>query len=132
MLTIYVHIGCFTASYLLYWISRAIVGERKLRQHAQQLGCEPAPLYRDPYPFGLGHLMDTIRADREQRCPDYIIEHRGVVCKQVGRLLTTYAVRGGTSSQHIYTIDPENIKAILATQLKEFGLSKYRIRTFAP
>jgi hypothetical protein len=76
--------------------------------------------------------MDTIRADREKRFPDYLIQHRDIMCKQEGRLLTTYEAQGGIASRYIYTMDPENIKAILATQFKEFGLSKNRINTFAP
>ncbi|KAK4215048.1 cytochrome P450 [Rhypophila decipiens] len=98
--------------------------KKLIKQH----GCKPpmniAPLW-DPI-LGIDLVLQFIRAAREGR----YIRFSG------GRLISydyaTYVIKRLALPDTIYTAEPENIKHILATEFKNFGLAELRINAMFP
>ncbi|QDS77320.1 hypothetical protein FKW77_004764 [Venturia effusa] len=115
---------------LVFKIINALHIEHTHRNRERQLGC------KKPYDaklglFGLPQVWRTLRAAQEKRLLVFMIEESKKACQEAGRvILTTENVILGY--KRIFTFDPANVKAVLATQFKEFGLGDDRINTFAP
>lgn len=107
-----------------------IVNENAHRKRAKQLGCKPCPKARVGF-FGIPQVMKSIKADSEKRFPDFLVEQSKLANEREGRLVTTTEATL-LGQKRFITQDPANVKAVLATQFKEFGLGKDRIDTFAP
>ncbi|GIZ38284.1 hypothetical protein CKM354_000170400 [Cercospora kikuchii] len=92
---------------------------------ARQLGCAEAPMYPDCGFMGLKHVKELQAADARKQFPDFLAERQKVISSQLGRLVTTfrYTVLGQTI---FFTSDPENIKAMLATQFSDYDLGPTR------
>lgn len=92
------------------------------RRNAKRLNC--APVVQGPSDiFGIRPFYRLAQAVREKRWVEYIANQ--------------YAINGHTFGQNVLgrkmvsTIEPENIKAVLATQFNDFGLGT-RHREFYP
>lgn len=107
--TVFLLGGIYLLFIIIRWITQSIHHHRQ----SKALNCKP------PRPGGSGILgipafYRLTKAVREKRWIDY--------------LANEYAIRGTTYHLRIFfkhmitTIEPENIKAILATQFKEFSL----------
>jgi hypothetical protein len=107
-----------------------IVNENAHRKRAKQLGCKPCSKARVGF-FGIPQVMKSIRADSEKRFPDFLVEQSKLASEREGRLVTTTEATL-LGQKRFITQDPANVKAVLATQFKEFGLGKDRIDNFAP
>lgn len=120
-------------SFILYRIISSIILSRRHAAAARQLGCLPAhPLETVPFdPLGLHNISLLIGADKEYRIPQYIQERNERACAKAGRNITTFR-QNVMGVEAIFTIEPKNIQAILATQFKDFGLGKIRNRNFSP
>ncbi|KAI9044289.1 putative cytochrome P450 alkane hydroxylase [Aspergillus affinis] len=110
------------ALYLTFLVLQYIQQLYKQRKHAQSLRCQPAPP-GTPGIFGFRSFYRLSRAAKEKRWVEYIANQ--------------YGIYGNTFTQKVMgrwmisTIDPENIKAILATQFTDFSLGT-RHREFYP
>ncbi|TID18758.1 cytochrome P450 [Venturia nashicola] len=100
------------------------------RKRELQLGCKK-PYKADVGVFGLSQVWKSLRADREKTFPDFLIESSKLSSARAGRLVTTTEATL-LGQKRFITSDPVNLKAVLATQFKEFGLGDDRINTFAP
>lgn len=102
---------------------RYISAERIHRRRANELGCgEPV---QNPYrwAFGIVQIVNALRATRKHVFPDFLLERsKAAITAQMSFL----------GQRRIFTCDPAIIKAVLATQFKEFGLGDDRINNFAP
>ncbi|KAA8650123.1 hypothetical protein EYZ11_010904 [Aspergillus tanneri] len=112
----------FGALYVTFLALQYLQQQYKQRKHAQSLGCQPvAP--GSPGLFGIRNFIRLTKAVKQKRWVELIADQ--------------YKEHGGTYSQvvlgrrMIATIDPENIKALLATQFNDFGLGT-RHREFYP
>ncbi|KAL4918697.1 cytochrome P450 [Aspergillus aurantiobrunneus] len=92
------------------------------RQDAKRWGCQ-APLRVPSGFFGISTFLDTVKAQQETRLVEFILDRYN----KYG--LTFQQTMLGLSS--ISTIEPENLKALLATQFNDFGLGT-RHREFYP
>lgn len=103
-------IGALTALFVLV---RYIGQTLHHRKQSKALQCEPAPLGPSSF-FGIPAFIRLGKAVHEKRWIDYLTDQ--------------YAVYGKTYRQTflnrkmVTTIEPENVKAILATQFKDFCL----------
>jgi hypothetical protein len=120
------------AAFLVYQIVSLILQERRRAIKARDLGCKRAPRLPCADPFGIQIAMLLIKADGQKRMPEYQIERSDEMCQREGRVCSTYEVIMPPGKTHYVTSEPENVKAILATQFKEFGLPKIRIADFDP
>lgn len=94
------------------------------RQTARRYGCQPVAhsLNWDPF-LGLDLIPLTIRAAREHK----MLEHS---CRHFRELGTTWKAREMLNTV-VVTIEPENVKAILSTSFKDYGVG-FRLEHFAP
>ncbi|CAG8393327.1 unnamed protein product [Penicillium salamii] len=99
--------------WILHWISQFI----SRRQQAKAWNCK-SPRRGHPGLLGIPHFLRLTKAVREKTWIDFFADehaHYGTTYQQ--ELL---------SKQLILTIEPENIKAVLATQFKDFCLGTRR------
>ncbi|KAH7118679.1 cytochrome P450 52A1 [Dactylonectria estremocensis] len=97
------------------------------RRRCSSNGCLPPPAYphRDGI-LGLRHLRSLIKARREKRLPtafSSIFTDTGANVHTV-----TYSTLG---SKTYWTIDADNIKAVLSSKFNDWGLPQARIAAFA-
>lgn len=119
------------ASFVLYKVVAYILTELHYRKEAKRLGCEPAYRFK-PFDFqGIRNVYNLISADKEARVPQYFKGRVDRACAEEGKIITTYAmeVLGAPS---IFTLNPKNVQAVLATQFKDFGLGERRTAIFSP
>ena len=100
-------------------IINSIVRSYRQSSKAKALGCEPVPTEPTRWPFGIDMVRKMMKADREQRTPDYIIER----FNKMGRYTFLVKILG---QSNIITAEPDNIKAILATQFNDFRMGRVR------
>jgi cytochrome P450 len=117
----------FLASALLFYrICQAIVLHFKRQAFKKEHGCKEAktkyPL-KDPF-FGIDLIIDTIKNAKKHR-------HLEGTWKRYEKHGTTFTSRLVTSPT-VFTIDPENIKTMLATRFEDFRLSSIRVEAMVP
>ncbi|KAI9786116.1 MAG: hypothetical protein M1839_007526 [Geoglossum umbratile] len=96
------------------------------RQFIRENGCKPPPqLPQTERILGIGLLRENFRNSREKRFLRAIYDR----FKMMGRTTFTGVIAGET---FISTIEPENIKHILAIQFKDFDIGYKRHRAFYP
>lgn len=92
------------------------------RRHAKKWGCQPPPVAQTGI-YGIRTFLDLIKAMDETRLVEYISDR--------------YDEHGYTFEQSVFgdsavsTAEPENLKALLATQFNDFCLGTRR-REFYP
>lgn len=104
---------------VLYKIVTTIITRRQYAAKARELGCQEPPMYPDCGFLGLKHVKYMQAADKNRLFPDLMIEREEHMSKIHGREVSTF--KFNVLGQTIYfTSDPENIKAMLATQFPDF------------
>lgn len=128
-----------TSIHAILWLSALLVVaklvnafliEHAHRRRERQLGCKK-PYKAKVGLFGLPQVWKSLRADQEKRFPNFLIENSKLASARAGRLVTTTEATL-LGQKRFITSDPANVKAVLATQFKKFGLGDDRINTFAP
>lgn len=99
---------------------------------ARELGCQDPPkgIFWDW--LGVHGMMRSIMAARKQRLPDFFFEWYAIASSRHGRPVRTVRVRAPFFREGIFTLDPQNLKTILAVKFKDFGLGVHRIENFRP
>ena len=92
---------------------------------AKQLDCQEAPEVPDAGFLGHRLLRQMFKADKEQQFPDLLVYRQQFMSEHTGRVCTTFYNRVLGQKQY-FTSDPENIKAMLATQFNDFDLGPTR------
>lgn len=110
------------AFYVTTKIFSSLLRSYKNRQFAKAHGCLPAPYAPSPY-LGFGTWWQVIQAARASRHVQYITARYQHGITWQGKIAGAPAIG---------TIDPENIKAILATSFKDFDLGPGRRKSFFP
>ncbi|KAJ4987300.1 cytochrome P450 [Stagonosporopsis vannaccii] len=118
-------------SFILYKIVAYILAEIHYRKEAKRLGCEP------PYKFklfdiqGVRNVSRMIAADKRAAIPDYLKGRVDNACAEERKSVTTFGMKV-LGAPSIFTVDPKNVQAVLATQFKDFGLGERRNGNFSP
>lgn len=116
----------FVALYIVYWIVQRSV---QFQHHSSIIfknGCKPVATYphRDPI-FGLDLFLENSKLSRTGGLWDRTRErYLALNCWTFSQLLLGNRV--------INTAEPENVKALLATQFKEFELPPRRKEVYFP
>ncbi|CAG8078392.1 unnamed protein product [Penicillium olsonii] len=100
--------GLCVGVFILQWISQLI----SRRQQAKTWGCKPA--HRAPGTIGIAPFYRLTKAFREKRWIELIAD-------EYARYGTTHK-QALLGKDYITTIEPDNVKAILATQFNDFCL----------
>jgi hypothetical protein len=117
--------------FLLYKFASYVSTELRHRNNARRLGCKTPQVMAGRDPIGIDNVMRLMKADREFRLPDYIRERSAAICAKEGRQINTF-YQNVLGSPAIFTHEPENVKTILATKFKDFGLGESRNNNFFP
>ncbi|KAL8854758.1 MAG: hypothetical protein Q9221_000541 [Calogaya cf. arnoldii] len=101
----------------------------KKRKHNQQFmskhGCEPTKVFHSKYPFGIDLIRDELKWLKEHTLLEhYNVPYRFLDC-------TTFSA-SQLHVQFLATIDPDNIKSILATDFKSYSLGEGRKQALRP
>lgn len=106
-------IALFAALYATFLVLRYLVQSHHHRKLARQLQCQPPATGNSGW-LGIPGFLRLSKAVREKRWIDYL-------CDQFDIYGTTFTQRF-LSRKLLTTIEPENVKAILATQFQDFCL----------
>jgi cytochrome P450 len=113
-------------SFLIYYIISSVFLYFSRREFKALHGCQPAqrryPL-KDPI-FGLDLVIDTIKNAKKHRH----LEGTWLRYENTG---TTFTSRL-PGCQTVFTIDPENVKTVLATKFQDYILSTIRTEAMIP
>lgn len=109
-------------AYVSFLIVRSIIQQYHHRQLARSLRCEPTTRGGGGF-LGIYGFFKLSKAVKEKRWVEFIADQYKTYGNTVRQVFLTRTI--------ISTIEPENIKALLATQFKEFGLGT-RHREFYP
>ncbi|KAJ5177047.1 uncharacterized protein N7482_002924 [Penicillium canariense] len=94
-------------------------------QKASRIGCGEVPLYSSQDPFGISTLLETLDAAREKLLPQLAERRMTFLSRKHDRYVSTFRMCQA-GRENMFTADPKNIQAMLATQFKDFGLGDMR------
>ena len=115
-------VALFAGAYVVFLVLRYIHQQYRHHKQAKALNCAPPARGGSGF-FGIPGFIRLSRAVKEKRWVEYIAEQYDIY----GKTLTQRFL----SRTLISTIEPENIKALLATQFQDFSLGT-RHREFYP
>ncbi|KAF2087173.1 putative P450 monooxygenase [Saccharata proteae CBS 121410] len=119
------------ASFVIYKFVNFIAKKRRHAIKARELGCQPPPVWDSKDILGITNTIKIVQAGKANRVPDYVVERFETISKREGRPVSTMKQNTAGDTQ-IFTADPKNIQALLATQFKDFVLGETRTNNFAP
>jgi hypothetical protein len=110
---------------LLLYIASSIITNRRHAKQAADWGCQLPKRRQHYWPLGFDLVQQLIKADQAQLLPPELEK----VQKSMG--VDTW-IQYVVSSDLIVTDDPQNIKAVLATQFNDFEIGPQRRGSFFP
>ncbi|KAF2738015.1 cytochrome P450 52A12 [Polyplosphaeria fusca] len=116
---------------ILYKVITTVASERRHRKKERQLGCKRPVELKSWDGFGIEIVRNILKADKECRLPQHLKERTDAAIAAAGRPVTTFS-QNLLGNTEIFTIDPKNVQAVLATQFKDFGLGHVRNNNFYP
>jgi len=121
----------FAAAAVVLHIIRLGFASWQHSRKAKSLGCGNLPLFPCKDPLGIDNLKQTLAADKEKLLPQLSERRVQIISDQENRYVTSFILRN-LGRNHIFTIDPKNIQAVLATQFKDFELGQARHASMHP
>lgn len=118
-------------AFVIYKIVLAIATAYRHAQAANKQGCKPPPTFPTQDPLGMIDVVRLIKSNNAGRLPEYLTGRLDTVSRQEGRPVLTFQTHV-VRNWFLWTIDPKNIQALLATQFKDFELGPIRFGTFSP
>ena len=114
---------------ITYKLVSILITSHRHALRAKQMGCQSPPKYLKDDFLGLRALKEMSAAHEDKRTTDYLIERRSRISATEGRRVDTF---GSTTlfRSNVFTVDPKNIQAVLATQFEDFGLGPIRRGNF--
>lgn len=121
----------FAAAAVALHIIRMVLASWQHSRKARELGCGSLPLLPCKDPLGIATLKQSLAADKEKLFPELSARRIDIMSEQEGRYVTTYVLRS-LGRDLMFTTDPKNIQAMLATQFKDFQLGEVRAHSMHP
>ncbi|KAK1994751.1 cytochrome P450, partial [Colletotrichum falcatum] len=112
---------------LVYYVASSYLARRRLERFAKAHGATLPKYVSTKLPFGIDVIWRVISTARKGG--DILDDCIGAGYAANG---TTFSRAGLFGPTEVYTIDPENIKAVLATNFNDFDLGPRRIKQFRP
>ncbi|KAF2685880.1 cytochrome P450 52A12 [Lentithecium fluviatile CBS 122367] len=118
-------------AFVLYKVIVYILNELRHSRNARRLGCrQPIPV-RNVDLLGIRNIIGVSKAFKDQRLIQYLKSLMDDAAEREGwKVGTLYNNLLGNPV--IFTSEPKNVQAVLATQFKDFGLGDARNGNFAP
>lgn len=114
------------SAYVVYLLINLLVRSRYHARRANALGCKIPPTVFCLDPFGFGNVRNLLKADTEQRLPDWLLDRTLDLQEKNGDAASTIRVKSPPGKWNYFTSEPENIKTILAAQFNDFSLGEAR------
>ncbi|KAG2412497.1 hypothetical protein HFD88_010054 [Aspergillus terreus] len=93
-------------------------------RNARAWRCQPAPFYPSDL-LGISTLREILHALKEYELPRLFQRRYERMCARAGRTVDTFCVTQ-LGRETVFTCDPKNVQAMLATQFKDFGVGPAR------
>lgn len=110
---------------LVFYLASTIISSRRHAKNAADWGCLPPRRRQHRWPFGLDLVRELVVSDTNQVLPNYLVSVREALGVNTWK---QYVI----ASDLIVTNDPQNLKALLATQFNDFELGEQRRGSFFP
>lgn len=121
------------AALIVTWILDKAVQAYRHAANANAKGCLAPILGKDSGDrSGLTVMVKGLKAIRNKTYPDWMLARLDQTAEKYGHTIATIQVSQPFFRRTIYTIEPQNLQAILATQFKDFGLGIGRTDNFVP
>ncbi|KAJ5133517.1 hypothetical protein N7526_004882 [Penicillium atrosanguineum] len=121
----------FAAAAVVLQIIRLVFASWQHSRKAKSLGCGRLPSFPSKDPLGIDNLKQTLAADKEGLVPKLTEKRVQIISERENRYVSTYNICN-LGRNHVFTIDPKNIQALLATQFKDFELGQVRHASMHP
>lgn len=121
----------FAAAAVLLQIVRLVLASWQHARKARTLGCGSLPMFPHKDPLGIDTLKQSLAADKEKKLPELSERRVRIMSDREGRYCSTFVLRN-LGRSHVFTVDPKNIQALLATQFKDFELGAARHDSLHP
>lgn len=119
-------------AFIVYQVITLIIHYQRQSAKAREWGAKRAPvMFKKDY-LGIYNVREMLEADAAKVMPEFQIGRYEDICRREGRNVSTFEIIMPPGKTHFVTVEPENLKAILATQFKDFGLPEVRISDFIP
>lgn len=118
----------FATAALVLQIIRLAVNSWQHSRKARQLGCSSPPRFPCRDPIGYGNLKQSLAADKAKCIPKMAEKRVEIMSERENRHVTTFTL-DMMGVDNVFTVDPKNVQALLATQFKDFELGDSRRRT---
>ncbi|KAI9820833.1 MAG: hypothetical protein M1826_000858 [Phylliscum demangeonii] len=119
-----VMVGGALLTFLTYRVVAGIWSDRAAAAESRRRGCKPCPRQPHRWPLGIDQLQRSLAADREKLFPDLLVRR----FEEMGAFTFSDTTLG--SPRNIFTIEPKNVQAVLATQFRDFELGPIRRGNF--
>lgn len=113
------------ACVLLYFVVSSVLTKRRHAKKAAELGCQPPYRRTHRLPLGWDFVQRLIDADKKQMLPNCFVD----ISNEVGR--STW-IQYTLTDDLLITSEPQNLKALLATQFTDFEIGPQRRGNFFP
>lgn len=111
--------------YIAYRISVRLQKNKTHRQFIEKHGCEAAITLPTSYPFGIGTFLEELKYIKAHTLlSSYQQRFQQLECTTFGASII--------GLPFFFTIEPENIKSILATDFKSYSVGKERKKALRP
>ena len=116
-----VQISALVAAAVLYHLASRIISIRQQRAIARQHGCAPPQVLKTGF-YGLNEFRRVLVAARTKEVVEYVAARF-----RPGHYTFSMPIFG---EPQICTIEPENVKTVLATKFNDYSLGKSRKNAF--
>ncbi|KAK4170883.1 putative cytochrome P450 [Triangularia setosa] len=113
---------------LVYSIQSKKATQRRNDEEAARLGCSPAPVMPIKGFLGFGRLVESIKATKADKGPQYVVE---TINKEMGKDVHTCVVPIADYDL-IVTRDPANVQAMLASKAVDWDVGEQRNASWRP
>ena len=118
-------IGVALATFFFYLFINKLRKSQRLATAAERLGCQPLQILHHRLPGAVDLIYELFDADRQKVLPQYLQE-------RFARADATTFGHIFLDTTDIFTIDPQNLQAMLSTQFQDFCLGPTRRDSFVP
>jgi hypothetical protein len=105
-----------------------------LRHAAKEksFGCKPAPTFRRWDILGIKNIMMEMNGLKTHRLSNSFKARKNAMSTKTGRNCKTFFIRYPPADTWVYTFEPKNLQAVLATQFHDFQQASTRVNAFEP
>lgn len=121
----------FVAAAIVLQLVRFVFNSWHHASKAKSLGCGSLPRFPTKDPLGISTLKESMAADKAKTIPVLSEKRVALMADRENRYVTSFVLRN-IGRDIVFTIEPKNVQAVLATQFKDFELGSVRHSSMHP